>query len=723
MGRYLKKMHLAAMSCLVLAGCGGGGGGTATAVLNLMVETLTGGTFSADALSVSRYQSITTDWLRAAQDERNTARFQIQNFSWYADSNGNGQQDTNERGYESFSLASSRVDYAHAAGLAGTGQIIAVVDGDFLPTHETISGRVLSYTPPSDTTNFTREEIDHGTAVASVAAGLSGSMIGVAYEAELLLNSYSTLQDLTDATNLARTRGAIVQNNSWGFANSPATNTTFNNALQTPSGSNYLNALRNYTQNGIVVFAAGNNPTDTTAGLMEALPLFVPELEPGWLTVISGVPVFDDTRILSVQRISAPCLQAARWCIAADGSWSGASADSASSYATRPLIGTSFAAPVVSGAIALLAEAFPTLTAHDLRARLIATADNQFAGFNASGRLEVIPGSGVFHDFSTEWGHGFLDLRAALLPIGTPVARMADGTVQVADQPMIVAGGATGDAVARSLAAVPVLVTDALGGDFTMPGSALTAAPSAPPISAQLLQSLFSGDQRPGVIQAYGGADMAISNGGFEMAFIAPDASRTVSGDPAMAATVGQKIAAAGGEVFIGLNITRDDGTLLPGIGGQSNTLAALELGFTHQNSSGAFLELGGSFGMAPGGAGAALSQQSDVRFNAFRVEAGQRDVLRTGDKLRFGVSLPIAVTSGRTEIALPVARSATGINYQQVGIDYAPRDREINLSVTYDAPIGRGTDLFVGAIHAINHGHIAGQRDTAAILGFRKTF
>ena len=132
---------------------------------------------------------------------------------------------------------------------------------------------------------------------------------------------------------------------------------------------------------------------------------------------------------------------------------------------------------------------------------------------------------------------------------------------------------------------------------------------------------------------------------------------------------------------------------------------------------------MGGSFGMAPGGSGAALSQQSDVRFNAFRFEAGQKDILRTGDKLRFGVSLPIAVTSGRTEIALPVARSATGIDYRQVGIDYSPRDREINLSVTYDAPIGRGTDLFGGAIHAINHGHVAGQRDTAAILGIRKTF
>ena len=721
MRRYLKKMHLAAVSCLVLAGCGGGGGGgTATAVLNLMVETLTGGTFSADALSVSRFQSITTDWRQAAQDLRESARYQTQQFSWYVDSNRDGEQNPGERTYNSFSIASSRVDYAHAAGLSGAGQTIAVMDDGFLASHETIAGRVTGgYTGPVE---------NHGTAVASILAGSSSQMIGVAPAANLVFGTYDTPENRAAATNLARISGAIVQNNSWGFNREPAnsnsaTSATFSALFVNGTEAPYLSALRNYTRNGVVVFAAGNNPFETTAGIMEALPLFAPELEPGWLTVISGVPSFDDNRILSVQRMSAPCLQAARWCLVADGSWMAANADGVSSYGTAPVIGTSFAAPVVSGAIALLAEAFPTLTAHDLRARLIATADNQFAGFSASGRLEVIPGSGVFHDYSTEWGHGFLDVRAALLPIGTPVARMADGTAQVADQPMIVGGGATGDAVARSLAAVPVLVTDALGGDFTMPGSALAATPSTPPVSARLWQSMFSPDQRPGVVQAYGGADMAFAAGGLEMAFIAPDSSRALNGDPAMAATIGQRIAAAGGEVFIGLNVTRDDGTLLPGIGGQANMLAALELGFTHQNSNGAFVEMGGSFGMAPGGSGAALSQQSDVRFNAFRFEAGQRDVLRSGDKLRLGVSLPIAVTSGRTEIALPVARSATGIDYRQVGIDYSPRDREINLSITYDAPIARGTDLFVGAIHAVNHGHIAGQRDTAAILGIRKTF
>ncbi len=58
---------------------------------------------------------------------------------------------------------------------------------------------------------------------------------------------------------------------------------------------------------------------------------------------------------------------------------------------------------------------------------------------------------------------------------------MADGTALSVEQPLINGGGATGDAITRSLEAVPVLVTDLLGGDFTMPGTALAAmAPAAP---------------------------------------------------------------------------------------------------------------------------------------------------------------------------------------------------------------------------------------------------
>jgi hypothetical protein len=409
----------------------------------------------------------------------------------------------------------------------------------------------------------------------------------------------------------------------------------------------------------------------------------------------------------------------------ADGTWNAAAAKNNQDYALY--IGTSFAAPIVSGAIALLAQAFPNLTAHDLRARLIATADNRFAEFTSDGRLEVVPGSGFYHDYSTEWGHGFLDLRAALLPIGTPVARMADGSVQSVSEPLIVSGGATGDAVARSLEAVPVLVTDLLGGDFTMPAEAMSATATATPVSQYLWSAMSGAMPRSGLMRAYGASEMTLQQGQIQLAMVGVDTGGGHGGvagtEPTMAAAIGHSLAAAGGELFLGVNIARDDGSLMPTIGGTTSTLAALDLGFMRQDARGGFFEIGGTLGMSPGGSGAVLSDRSDILFNAFRVEAGQNNLMRSGDRLSFGVTLPVAVTSGRAQIALPVSRSASGIQHSTVGIDYSPEKREIDLSITYGTPFGQGGEVFLGAVHAINHGHIAGAQDTAAVLGLRMAF
>ena len=703
--RSTVRLKFSAAACLFLAGCGGGSGNS---TINALLGPIYGNNLSSDALAAFFINSFDAFEDRA-RELRDSSKYVRQDIRWQSGTGRSGPI------YDSYSLASARIEYAHAVGLTGAGQTISIVDDGFLATHESISNRVAIG-------SVTGAAESHGTAVASVAAGNSSTFIGVAPGASVLLGTFDSAGRI-QATNLARTSGAVVQNNSWGFSIS-ATNSNFQSLFVNGSESNYLTALRSYTQNGVVVFAAANDRSATQSSIMEALPQFAPELEAGWLAVVSGVPDFDNDRILSAQRMSSACLDAARWCLAADGTWDAASAASNSSYSF--VVGTSFAAPMVSGAIALLAEAFPNLTPHDLRARLIASADNRFAGFTAAGTLEVVPGSGFFHDYSTEWGHGFLDVRAALLPIGTPVARMADGSAHSTDTPLIVGGGATGDAIARSLQATPVLVTDLLGGDFSMPGEALAATAAPAPVSERLWESMFGSAPRSGLMREYGGGSMTMQHDGIELAMLGPDASGPTGragSDPAVAASIGQTIEAAGGEVFIGLNIARDDGSLMPGIRDARSTLAALELGFMRDVGSKGFIEFGGTFGLSPGGAGAAMSDRSDIRFNAFRIEAGETDVLRRGDRLSLGLSMPVAVTSGGTKIALPVARSASGISYRDVEIDYAPEQREIDLSITYGTPFGDGGEVFIGAIHAFNHGHVGGQQDTAAILGFRMSF
>ena len=73
--------------------------------------------------------------------------------------------------------------------------------------------------------------------------------------------------------------------------------------------------------------------------------------------------------------------------------------------------GTSFAAPQVSGAIALLAQAFPNDTPQTWRDRLLASADNSmctpFDGY-------VTFSNGVKHGYNHEFGHGVIDIKSAL---------------------------------------------------------------------------------------------------------------------------------------------------------------------------------------------------------------------------------------------------------------------------------------------------------------------
>ena len=123
-----------------------------------------------------------------------------------------------------------------------------------------------------------------------------------------------------------------------------------------------------------------------------------------WLAVGNAIPVFDDTGVfgggtsgvLGLLRGGAP---GASWLTAA---WVGASAVSNSWYQSNT--GSSFAAPQVSGALALLAEAFPSLDARTSceRGSSRRPTTPSRASFSA-GTVDFLEGTGVFnHDYSID---------------------------------------------------------------------------------------------------------------------------------------------------------------------------------------------------------------------------------------------------------------------------------------------------------------------------------
>ena len=68
---------------------------------------------------------------------------------------------------------------------------------------------------------------------------------------------------------------------------------------------------------------------------------------------------------------------------------------------------------MISGAVAILAQAFPNHTPEQLVDRILASGDNTW--FTPDGN--TVFANGVTHGYSTEFGHGILDIYAALQPI------------------------------------------------------------------------------------------------------------------------------------------------------------------------------------------------------------------------------------------------------------------------------------------------------------------
>lgn len=708
-------LFLSLSSLALLAGCGGGDGSDPVADFYTISASPGGtGTFGSYYML-----TLTQEWRDAA------ASFRTNNplFS---------KQGGNVNGIFSNPLFSSRVDYAHALALSGAGQVIAIVDDGFRRTHEVFAGK-------TNTTTGGPSVEDHGTLVASVAAGSSGQMVGVAPGANLIFSDWGDddTADLTAAANEAISRRAVAQNNSWGFSEATLSTTGFNSIfVNDPDGVAWLTALRSYAlgtgswQGGVVVFAIDNTDTGT-AGLMDGLPSLSgqTDLERAWIAVGNALPVFNDNDVTGARLVSSRCYQAARWCIMADGFWFGAAAGSNTAYQDN--VGSSFAAPQVSGALALLAEAFPNLTPHQLRARLLASADNTFTGFTAAGTVDLLDGPGVFnHAYSTDFGHGFLDIRAALMPIGPVTLGTGNGGKIPVDQFVFATGGAMGDAVTRSLEGVDLTMTDAMEGGFDIAAKEFTSTNAPGDLAETLAARSFSkdyGQTRRAPLNPL--ADTFAAHPGETLELNGPDgrtkAAVLVSSGDSYGIAVSRTVTEGDLKLDVGVKLARDGGSLMGFSDSASGgaDMAAVTLGLSHDMGSGGFFALSGEFGVADLATPAALTSVSSADFNSVSLDIGGRNVFAKGDRLTVGVSMPIAVTSGSANMVVPVALGEGRSEVRSLAIDLAPSERQIDLSIGYQMPMGKGSEMLFEIVHAENYGNQSGLTDQAAVIGMKWSF
>ncbi|WP_431299811.1 S8 family peptidase [Tabrizicola sp. BL-A-41-H6] len=624
-------------------------------------------------------------------------------------------------GLNSYPLKSSGAAFAHAAGLRGNGSIIAVSDDEFLPGYAEFAGTNVLVENNRELPVDPGALVGHGTIVSAVALGQSADFIGTAPDATLLFGTYETDQKLADVGNQALALGAVAWNNSWGYPDLGLNQNDFDAAFTGSIGSqNYLEALKDYSSYGVVVFAAANEDNRTSSTLMEGLPYLLPELEAGWIAAVNGVPTFDGDEISSVKLVSSACLQSARWCLVADGAWT-VPDPTLQLQPGEPLVtGSSFAAPQISGALALLEQAFPDLTPHELRVRLLASAEDDFFTPNAFVELAT----GFNKGYSFEFGHGFLDIEAALRPIGGTMMTLANGNTVSTNAPVLASGTGLGDALEVSLASTDLRVKDALAGGFVMPGTALTAAARpASQVASILSRSLSSnlGVERTAEVSALDNPFSSL--GGTTASFRAPDGSTSAallmsSGGGKTAGVQVTRVMSDGPlKLELGMKLARDDGERMSLDGDSGALMASVSLGLTQDLGGSAFLALAGEVGMTDLGGSTALGDAGTARFDSLSLTAGRSNLFQTGDRLSVGVGMPIAIASGGTVVDLPVYRKAAAAGFEPVELNFAPESRQIDLGISYQTALADGLEMKLSVAHSDNFGNRAGMTDTGGAL------
>jgi len=314
-------------------------------------------------------------------------------------------------------IALTNVAAAHAAGFTGNGVAIGIIDSGVTSTHPALTGRVtakLTYVDPSTNNTGVDDVVGHGTAVAEIAAGRAFGKFagGVAPDATIIsariINDKAPTDDgsgqgnqVTSADPLGTVngdviaRGARVLNNSWGGV--------YWDASDTAATKSFHDAYAPFTAGHLFVFAAGNSG-EANPSTVAALPSRAPDVEAGWLTVVA----LDSNNPTQMATYSNRCGVAMNYCLAAPGDVIVASATSTATNTSYEVWkGTSLAAPQVSGAAAVVMQAFPALGVNAVRQIILGTADDLgAAGPDAVfgyGRLNV--GRAIRGPATFDWGN------------------------------------------------------------------------------------------------------------------------------------------------------------------------------------------------------------------------------------------------------------------------------------------------------------------------------
>lgn len=373
---------------------------------------------------------------------------------------------------------------AYNAGATGTGVVVGVIDSGVDTTSAEFTGRISTASADFAGSRGIGDEGGHGTAVSSVLLGAKNDTgtHGVAFNATLFVgrtDSPGSCAGSSSSVNGCSHNDNAIANALDGAvaARAKVVNISLGGS---PANMNLRNAINRATAAGtIIVFSGGNT------GVTDPINAVNPDL----LAQIANDPIARGLVIIA----------GAADANGGSAGFSNKAGNSAQYYLTALGVGvrsidntgrafmysgTSFSAPVIAGAIALLAQAFPALTPAQLVDLLYRSADDRgAAGIDA-----------IF-------GRGELNITRAFQPQGATSLAGSAVSVSLADNATL--GGAMGDAGQRGLSAV---VRDEFGRDFD---ADLAGTIQRTPLTRPLENALATGSR--GMSAARGRASFAIA--------------------------------------------------------------------------------------------------------------------------------------------------------------------------------------------------------------------
>ena len=660
----------------------------------------------------------------------------------------------------------------------GTGVTIGLIDTGIDAEHPIFAGKTIHQEFLFGAVGDTGEEGSHGTAVASIAAGGQNdnpnAAHGVAWGADLAVwaiplgspdNVYDpiTIEELAESDERFaeifkpvfawRDAGGDLDilNLSFGFEGiidryaEEDLRASFSETIATL-------AQADAAEKTILVWAAGNQNGDrcgfgvehcvdgrieaVSVGILPGLLAYMEELQGHSIAVVALTP--DGGGIAS---FSNRCGIASDFCIAAPGeevrfAYYGPDdeVDGIRGYGEGG--GTSFAAPMVSGGLAVMKHLFrDQLANEELVTRIFLTADN----------------TGIYADRDI-YGNGRMDLGAATSPVGVLDVPITTGLATMAHASLnstgLRFGAAFGDGFGEAFGDGELMALDDYGAPFWYGLDNFTATTDGPAMSARLRTFMGPGAGGWGQPAAGGGsgrsahgvsagvlrmptaagnghlalAEGAVMVSAFEEGGLSATAFTTGPLRPFMPAT-----GAAVGWRPDGLPV----GFTAGWISERETMLGSMGLGaFGNLSAGTAFfgfdggLDLGGwnlgasgEFGVVnPAAQGGMIQEISALATSTFAVHASRAFQGRSA--LHFSLSQPLRVENGWASLTVPNARTKRGeVLHRSLRADLAPGERQLDLAAQWNRALPLG-ELRLGALWS----HWPGHRDVLgpqfALLG-----